>query len=462
MREDGRPHPPEVDRTVKKVFFVTLIVGALGAGVYWWSGSGRTQALTESGLTFANLQRGTMRDVVSATGLVEPREIVVVASAMPGTVVCLRARVNELVGAGAELAQLDSRKILLKREEAQNGIALAEAAIAQARATLTQARAQHEAALVGLQYQEDLSTKGGFRSEREQAAAQLRAAGAGVEAAESGLGAAQAKLQAARTGLKEAELAHQLTALKVPQSGGSAARREFLVLERKVHEGEMVGPQSGPLFVLAGGLDHVELHAQVAEGDINKVRAGLTAFFAVTAFGDNEVEFTGAVKEVRPLANNVKGGVYYDTIIQVANRRDPVTAQWLLRPGMTASVDVVRREHKDVWKVPSAALNFQLDEGYQSESVRARVAEWKRRPDAADWQILWTWDADARAAQPLFARLGGLKNGESGLKDSEGNEVLEWAAGQEPALRPLPRLIVGAPPAHAPGFFDQPTNIKIS
>ncbi len=441
----------------RALFLAVALVAVAGAGWYFWKSAGRPPVLTDKTLTFAPLQHGTMRDVVSATGLVEPREILVVASEMPGTVTRLLARVNDVVAEGAELAQLDDRKVLLKLEEARNGVATAEAAAAQAKAAVSQARATREAAQLGLRYQEELATKGGFRSEREQAEAQLRSATAGVEAAEAGLSAAQAKLQTARTGLKDAELAHKLTALKVPGSDHSAARREFLVLERKAQEGQMVGPQSGPLFVLAGGLEHVELHAQVAEGDVNKVRAGLAALFGVTTFADEEIEFKGVVKEVRPLASNLKGGVYYTTVIHVANQRDPITGEWLLRPGMTASVDVVRREHKNVWKVPSAALNFRLDEAYQDDEARARLAEWKQRPDAGEWQVLWTWDGKPR---PLFVRIGGLKNGEPGLKDSEGNEVLEWEPGQEP--QSPPRVIIGAPPAHAPGFFDQPANIKVS
>jgi HlyD family secretion protein len=447
---------------VKKVLLVALVLAVACAGLYLWKSLGRTPALTERSLTFANLQLGTMRDVVSATGLVEPREIVVVASEMAGTVTRLLVKVNDTVAQGAALAQLDERKIRLKLEEARHGLTLAEAAVVQAQASVSQARAQREAALLGLKYQEELANKGGFRSERDQAEAQWRSALAGVEAAEAGLTVAQAKVQTSRTQIKDAELAHQFTTLRAPESNPARGWREFLVLERKVQEGQMVGPQSGPLFVLAGGLDQVEVHVQVAEGDVNKVKANLAAVFSVTGYGDDEVEFRGTVKEVRPLANNVKGGVYYATVLQVANRRDPVTKEWLLRPGMTASVDIVRREHKNVWKAPSTALNFQLDEAYQSEATRARLAEWKRRSDAADWQVLWTWDGEARQPRPLFARVGGLKNGEPGLKDSEGNEILEWEPGQEPAAGQPPRLIIGAPPAHAPGIFDQPANIKVS
>ena len=58
--------------------------------------------------------------------------------------------------------------------------------------------------------------------------------------------------------------------------------------------------------------------------------------------------------------------------------------------------------------------------------------------------------------------MNGLKNGEPGLKDSEGNEVLEWEPGREPSRAAALRVIIAAPPAKTPGFFDKPANIKVS
>jgi multidrug efflux pump subunit AcrA (membrane-fusion protein) len=447
---------------MKKLLVLSLFTAAALGGLFAWVAWPRGHALSERTLAFANVQRATLRDMVSATGLVEPRETVFVGSEMAGTVTRLLARTNDLVTEGSELGQLDDQKILLKVEEARNGVQVADAAVAQAKAALAQARASLEAALLSLKAQEDLASKGGFRSDRDQADAQARAAAAGVEAAQAGVAMALARQQAARTQQQDAELAHKLTRIKVPEPAvPSLGRRELLILERKVQEGQLVGPQSGPLFVLAGSLQSVAVHAQVAEGDVNKVHRGLAAMFAVTGYNDEDVEFRGTVQETRPIASNIKGAVYYTTIIDVANQKDPATGEWRLRPGMTVSLDIIRREHKNVWRVPSAALNFQLDDAYHSEAARVRLAQWKARPDAADWQALWVWSGDS--AEPLFVRIGGTdKNGEPGLKDSDGNEVLEWEPGREPARNALPRVIIGAPPAQAPGFFDQPAPIKVS
>jgi multidrug efflux pump subunit AcrA (membrane-fusion protein) len=435
--------------TVKKLLFAIVLASAAGAGLYYWQFAPRNQALTESQLTFAPLQQITIRDIISATGLIEPRDVVLVGSEMPGVAQVVLGKINQIVPEGTTLVQLDDRKLRLKCEEGDN-------AVRTARAALAQAEASRDAAEIALRTQVEIASRGGFRSDKEQAEAQFKAAGAGVLAA-------QANLEVANTARKEAQLALDMAFIKVPVLNSMGPKREYLILERKVHEGQMVGPQGQPLFVLADGLERMEVHAQVAEGDVNKVRPGQVALFNITTYADEEAEVRGVVKEIRPQAANVKGAVFYDTVIEVANQKDAQSGEWRLRPGMTVSVDILRREHKDVWRVPATALNFQLEDAYQSEAAKARIAEWRERRDFADWNTVWTWDAAKRSPWPLFVRINGLKNGEPGLKDSEGNEVLEWEPGREPASRSTQlRVIIAAPPAHTPGFFDKPANIKVS
>ena len=61
------------------------------------------------------VRQATIRDIVSATGQVEPREIVVVTSETPGRVLRLLGHVGKSVVDGEELAQLDDRGLFLSR-----------------------------------------------------------------------------------------------------------------------------------------------------------------------------------------------------------------------------------------------------------------------------------------------------------------------------------------------------------
>lgn len=431
---------------MKKSAIILGLLAALAGTGFWYVNASRHAGLSERALTFAPMTRGPMRDVVSATGVLETRDIVVVGSELVGAVHTLYAKTNDTVVEGTTLATLDDRRIRIKIDEAEDNIRLAKAAMAHAEALRSSAEAT-------LKYQIDLEKKTGVRGDKDQAESQLKAAGASTLNAE-------AKWKAAETGLKEAQLALDMIHIRVPVISALGPKRDFLILDRKAAVGQLVGPQTGPLFTLAGDLSRMEAHAYVAEGDINKVRKGLPAVFTINGFNDEDIEFRGVVREIRPLANNVKGAVTYDTIIELENQKDPASGEWRLRPGMTAALDIIRREHKDVWRVPSQALNFRLEDAYLTPAIVARLAEWKQRPDAGEWAPVWTWNEGNRSVWPLFVRiLGQGPNGEPGLKDSEGNEVLEWESG--PPGTP-PRLIINAPRAKPPGLFDSPNNMKFS
>src|SRR5262249_22790811 len=293
--------------------------------------------------------RGPMLESISATGSLHPQEVLVVSSQLPGMVIDVPGEVNAVVPEGAVLARLDPRTLELKLEEARDGVATAQAAV-------VQAEAAQSAANLAVKYQRDIS-KGGFRSELEPSEAKLKAADAGVQVA-------HARLQAAKPVEREARLALDMAVIKVPARTGPASGepRQYLIMEKKVQRGQMVGPPAPlPLFTLAGDLRRMEVHAEVAEGDIGRVRKGLGASFTVSAYWDPEVKFRGKVKEIRPVPANVKGAIFFTTIIEVENQKDAQTGEWMLRPGMTAAVDVITREKAKVWKVPSSALNFQLE-----------------------------------------------------------------------------------------------------
>jgi HlyD family secretion protein len=453
----GNSHPSdEAARTVKKLLVFLLLVAAVLAGGAYWISTPRSVAMSEATFTYARVERGDLRDTVSGTGVVQPREVILVSSESPGVVVEVLGKVNDTVGEGDILLRLDARKPQLKLDEAADGIA-------SARAAVLQAQALEAGAALALKYQKDIEEKGGFRSEREQAEVKLKAARAGVAVA-------QGKLRAAETLQREARLALDQAQVKVPvlpRSGrkpDQAAPRRLLILERKVEVGQMVGPAGGaPLFTLAEDLRRVEVHTEVAEGDIDRVALGLTATFTIASTAEPDRHFQGKVEQIRLMPASVKGAVYYNAVVGVANEKNALTNEWWLRPGMTAAVDIVLRRHTGVWTVPTAALGFQLDEAYQTDAARARLAQWQSRPDHRDWKPLWVWAAARGSPWPLFVRITNSKSAQTGIKDGDFNEVLEWEPGAEPRPGAAgPRVITNAPPAHAPGFFDQPANLKVS
>jgi hypothetical protein len=129
---------------------------------------------------------------------------------------------------------------------------------------------------------------------------------------------------------------------------------------------------------------------------------------------------------------------------------------------MTAAVDIILRKHESVWKVPTAALSLQLDEHYQTEAARAKLAEWQNQGD--DWKPIWILDSQGKP-WPIFVRIGGRNAmGETGIEDGQFVEVLEWGPQLEAKPDPknrssYPQLITAAPAVKRRGLVEP--NVKV-
>jgi HlyD family secretion protein len=444
---------------VKKLLFLLLLIGiALVAGIYGanhaWSGRNG-----DEGFTLSPVEWGSIAETVSATGLVQPQEVIAVGSELSGRVIEIyaRAEINGEVQEGEPLLKLDDRLAKFKLDQAKLAVQLAETDVARAEAA-------RDAAQIRVRKLRDLldKTEVGFRKDLDEAEIQLRVAETAVR--EAGL-----KVEQARLAEKQAQFGFDLTLVKAtaganPASIASSGGRRFTIIDRKAVRGQLIGPPvSAQLFTLASPLDHMHVHAQVSENDIGKVRQGLSATFTVYAYTEDEARFAGRVLEIRQ-PTNVHGAVFYDTVIDVANQRDPKTKEWRLRPGMTAAVDIILRKHANIWKVPTAALSLQLDEHYQTEAARARLADWQGRNDHDDWKPVWILDSQGKP-WPIFVRISGRNpSGETGIEDGQYGEILEWEPQWDSKPNPSDRatyvqVITAAPVVRKRGFIEP--NVKV-
>jgi HlyD family secretion protein len=449
---------------VKKLLvFLTILGLASAGGVYWYNRS-HTVQLNQNSFTYASVENGTMTESVSATGTLRPRDVIPVGCELSGKVIEVYADVNDIVRPGDKLLKIDDEMARLKLKQAEEAVRAAEA-------NIEAAKGSQEAAQRGLNVQLELAKKGrGFRTEENIYRARVDAARAAVRAA-------QVKKQEAQTEVDRACLALDKVIVRVPEpgktvkAGSSAAGKEsppsktrYIVLDKKVVVGQMIAPPaSGHVFTLATDLRDMQVNAQVAEGDIARIKKGLETSFTVSAYSESDSHFRGKVSQRKLTPNTIQGAVYYDVVIDVVNSIDPATKEWRLDPGMTASVDIILREHHHVWKVPTAALNFELDEHYQTARAKEKLARWAKRSDRTDWKALWVWDEQRRSPWPIFVRINRPGSEAAGIKDSQFNEILEWEPGREPKnSRDVLKVIIEAPPVRKPGLFDSNSNLKLS
>jgi HlyD family secretion protein len=450
----------EVGATLKKLLILFGFLALCIAGGAYWYGYARPSGPAEEGFTLASAQYATLTETVSATGILKPHEVVIVGSELSGRVIEIypEADVNQVVEEGSPLLKLEDRKAQLDLEKARIAMDLA-------KANVQAAQAAKDGASLRVKRLSALPPEVGERKQLDEAELQLKAADATVKAA-------QVKVEEAQNAKDLAQYGVDLTVIRVRSETSnrqqtSARKRQFTILERKVFLGQLIAPPaSAQLFTLASDLKQMQVHTQVSENDIGKVRLGLDATFTVFAYAEDETKFKGKVAEIRPMPASEHGAVFYDTVVEVTNERDPKTNEWKLRPGMTASVDLILRRHPQVWQVPNAALSLELDEHFQTEAAREKLARWRQEHQQQDWRPVWTLNGQGRP-WPVFARIGGKSpSGEAGISDGQSTEVLEWEPDLEPRPNPkvlstYPQVITGAPSAPQKGIFDQPPKVRV-
>jgi len=115
--------------------------------------------------------------------------------------------------------------------------------------------------------------------------------------------------------------------------------------------------QAPVLFTLAEDLAKMDLHVDVDEADVGQVKEGQEATFTVDAYPDRV--FPARVTQIRYGSQTLEGVVTYETLLAVDN------SDLLLRPGMTATADILVRKVEDAMLAPNVALRFSPPEPEQ-------------------------------------------------------------------------------------------------
>jgi RND family efflux transporter MFP subunit len=307
----GRP------RKRRGSWLLLLCAFALVAAVAWWSLNHNTATDTRS--TQVQWVAPSTRNItanVNATGTVKLKigAEVRVGAQLSGIVRRLNVTVGSHVNQGDVIAEIDSRPVTAKIEEARMQLAQADVSEGKARTDFARSQKLFEAGIIPAQQFED-------------SRAALNAAGASVAAAQSVVSTAQVDLA--------------YVDIRAPISG--------TVASIATQQGETVAASfATPTFVTIIQESSLEVMAMVDEADIGNVRRGEQVAFTTETYPDRE--FLGAVTRIAPVATIISGVVNYEVAISI--ERDVA----LLRPDMTANINIRTSEHRAL-SIPSKCVH---------------------------------------------------------------------------------------------------------
>jgi RND family efflux transporter MFP subunit len=273
----------------------------------------------------ARVARRTLSSTVKATGVVKPRigAEVKVGSRVSGVVARLYVRIGDTVARGQLLAELETRELQARRDQARAALASAEATLRYAESDLLRKRALATAQLLP--------------------AADLEVAERSRAVAEQQQGEAAANLDFARTQLGYSRIT-------APIAG--------IVASVATQEGETVAASfAAPTFVTLVDLSRLEVWAYVDETDIGRIRIGQTARFTVDTYPGHD--FEGRASAVYPQAEIRDNVVNYVTVVTFDPPRDRT-----LRPEMTTTVRISIETRENVLAVPRRAVRREGGRAY--------------------------------------------------------------------------------------------------
>ena len=368
-----------------------MALGLAAAGIFFLLSDENGSIVAEK-IPFktAQVKQGDLLVKISTTGVVEPNFQVEVKSKASGEVLKFSFEEGDVVQKGQLLLQLD------KSDEIRN-VALAQADLTSSQANLKKAKSSHlsqqtkyrtslksaqsrvleaEANLLEaedkLQRQKDLFQKKFASQEaldqaitdRKVKQENLIQAKSDVQAAEDSIHdiavkkheieLAEAEVLRAEITLAEAEERLQETEIFAPISG--------ILIDKLVQQGQIISSgisnvSGGTALSIIADMSRLFIIADVDEADIGTVHVKQLVRITTDAFPDKKIE--GKVRRIAPKGEVENSITIFKVKIEILG-----TGKSLLKPMMSANVDIISEELKDVLYVPREAIRKKEGESF--------------------------------------------------------------------------------------------------
>jgi HlyD family secretion protein len=308
------------------IILTILVLAGTGYGFRLWS-----QGAKESPYISAEVQKGNVTQVVTATGSLSAVITVQVGSQVSGAIDKLFADFNSKVKKDQVVAQINQDKFKATVDQARANLLAAQANVTKAKASMEDA-------------QRTLDRNKELKKRDLIAQSEFDTSQAAYDSAAAQYEVNKAQVNQAEAALNQSSVDFNNTVIRSPVDG--------IVVSRNVDVGQTVAAslQAPILFLIANDLSKMQVDTNVSEGDVGNVWVGQDVTFAVDAYPSRR--FKGTVQQVRNAAIMVQNVVTYDAVVGVDNK------ELLLKPGMTANVEFLVSRKEDVLKIPNAALRF--------------------------------------------------------------------------------------------------------
>ena len=344
-------------------------------------------------VTVEKVKKQDLTSNVSASGEIKPKKNINISAQVPGRIIKIGVEEGQEVKAGDFLLKLDSTQYEAIADRDRNFIQAAMADLIQAEARLARDKSAYDRQKK--LYEEQLISKDTLESVKLQ-----------YDVSASQSNAIRFQIKQAEASLKSTLDNLNKTIFNAPING--------MITSLRVEEGEtaIIGTMNNPgtVLMVIADLSVMEVEVEVDETDVVGIKLGQEANVRVDAFPDTV--FKGKVTEIGSSAlQRATGGA---TTQEAKDFKVVVTLEnpsQRLKPGLSASADIITAQKKGVLAVPISSL-----------ILRDRAAAEGDRPDAKkEEEGVFTVENGRVKFQPVEKGISGGMSMEitSGLKESQ-------------------------------------------
>jgi HlyD family secretion protein len=358
-----------------------VLLGGAGWGIWQWRGGNNTTPPYRTD----QIIRGNLVATISATGTIEPEEVIDVGAQIAGQIKKFGVDANNsskpidygsLVEQGTVLAWIDDSLYTPDVATAKADLNLAKAEVLRAQADLETVNSKLNQTSREWERAKRLGPgKVIAEVEYDTALNAYETARAAVPAALANLEKAKRSVEMKEAILAKAERNLGYCTIRSPVKG--------VIIDRRVNIGQtVVASLSAPsLFLIAKDLKRLQVWASVNEADIGNIYPGQAVTFTVDTY-PNDV-FVGQVNKVRLNANMTQNVVTFTVEVSTENPVSKDHPEGKLLPYLTANLQFKVAERKGALLVPNAALRWrpkteevapEFREEYQQSLRRRSVA----------------------------------------------------------------------------------------
>jgi HlyD family secretion protein len=341
------------------------VVVALGGGLFFAKQKGLIGKEPSVEVEFTKAKKADIVERVSASGKIQPEIEVKLSPDVSGEIVALYVNEGDSVRAGQLLLKIrpDNYESLLSRADAQ--VNSSKASVEQSKAVQSQAESRLLKAKIDYDRNKKLhDDKVISDADFDQFNSQYLVAKQDVESAKANVLASEYNVKSTQAALKEARTNLTKTTIYAPQSG-TISKLNIELGERVVGTSQMAGTE----LLRIANLNKMEVRVNVNENDITRVSMNDTVIIDVDSYSSTGRKFKGLVYEIASSANGLGSTVAavssdavteFEVKIRILRKSysDLIVGKgsYPLKPGMTASVEIVTNRKNGVLSVPLASV----------------------------------------------------------------------------------------------------------